>query len=308
MPGLEGAKSAIRAFVSEASGVHAVLFYGAVGAGKRNLADILAQGWLCLNGTGCGDCKACHSALRGANVDLHTVEPKGASAIIRIEAIIPRSAKPGEEPVLSIQEFLRTGPLLSRHKVVIIRDAHRISHGNANSLLKMLEEPPPYGRFILTTNEVGSLPATILSRCLAVACALPDSPTHEEPVWRLSGHAPHKAQVVAERLAAYLAIDELAAGLDRAPTSSALALAERLHSLADGLSDKDAPARVGNVESLDVFARSVAHHHPNRPDWTASAVEAHRRIRANAAAALTFDALLTSMLTGGTLAKATGTE
>ena len=308
LSGLEGAKLAVQAIGAKASGVHAVLLYGAAGAGKRQLADVLAQAWLCTLATGCGDCKACQSAVSGGNVDVHVIDPVGKSSIIRLEAIVPRPPKQGDPPVTPISEFIRVGPLVSRHKVVIVRDADRMNYDAANALLKMLEEPPPYCKFILTTTAIGSLPATILSRCLSIACALPKSSDVDSEIWRLSGGAPFRVAAVESRLEAHSAIDRIASNLGKARVGEALAISESLLALSERAFDKENGARAANVDTLEAFAACVAHHHPERPEWASAIVEAHRRVRGNGAAGLIFDSLIASMLSGTGLASRSGTE
>jgi hypothetical protein len=298
--GLDGAKRMMERFLADEAKAHAVLFYGAVGAGKNTLADVLTQAWLCLNSEGnlgCGECKACVSFARGNNPDILRIRPLGASQLIRVLHFQPRAPQNKEEEAINpLSIFFRSGPLVSRHKVVIVEDAHRMNEGAANAFLKMLEEPPEFGKLILTTPSVGRLPATILSRCLAIACELPTTGEGENPdLWRISGHAPGRLEDVEANAETFLAIDALARDLDRYTLAQAPLLADQFRAILDGL-EKGRGVRAANTEGLDSFAASVAFHHPNRPDWAQHVVETHRRIVGNASPAYAFDAMFSAIL------------
>lgn len=299
--GLDGAKRMMERFLADESMAHAVLFYGAVGAGKNTLAEVLTQAWLCLKSDGnlgCGECKACVSFARGNNPDVLTIRPHGPSQLIKVIHFFPRPNPPkDEESINPLSVFFRSGPLVSRHKVVIVEDAHRMNTAASNAFLKMLEEPPAFGKLILTTPAVGRLAATILSRCLAIACELPTSIEGENPVlWRIAGHAPGRMEEVEANAETFLAIDALARDLDRYSLAQAPLLADQFRAILDGLEKGSGGVRAANTEGLDTLATSVAFHHPGRPDWAQHVVETHRRIVGNASPAYAFDAMFAAIL------------
>lgn len=298
LPGLESAKRVVNGLAA-GSAVQSVLFYGVEGSGADSLALILSKAWLCKNPNAdgaCGVCQSCGSFERGRNADLLRLEPMGASRIIRLAAISASETDDDDYPI-SAQTFLRTPPLSSRNKVVIIQEAERLNPRAANSLLKILEEPPPYGRFILLTESVGAILPTILSRCLAVACEVPpELKDYEEWIVQLSGGAPGRAAELKQHEAAYGPLYEFAQGLtDRRP-EEALMLAERFASLSERMqSSLKLGARAANAESLRVLAQAYSLAPHARAGALQSMIEAHRRILGNANAGSTLDALFASI-------------
>lgn len=133
---------------------HAMLFTGPEGVGKFTVAQILAAGIMCENrsqGEACGNCHSCRMLMRGTHPDLHTLSPEGSSIKI--------------EQVRSMQREMSMSPYASRHRVCIIETAETMTDQAANSLLKILEEPPAYLVFILTVNQRYRLLDTVVSRC-----------------------------------------------------------------------------------------------------------------------------------------------
>jgi DNA polymerase III subunit delta' len=296
----------VRRLLQTDSPVHAVLFYGAAGAGKTELSMALAQAWLCTQPGpegACGACASCGSFARGNHPDLLEVRPAGPSAIIPVKAITPTpDLKPEDPQPISI--FFRTTPLAGRHKLVLIHDAHRLNDPAAHSLLKMLEEPPPFARLLLSTPSVGSLPSTIRSRCLAVACELPDE-TALDRAWpdagadlrRLSEGSPGRLREMTRAPEPFAAIAEFARELPRRTPAEAIVVAERFRALAEGLAAPGGlSARAANAEALDLLARCLARSPGTDPRWTHATLEAHRRILGNGNPALVFDALFAEML------------
>ncbi len=130
------------------------LFTGPVGVGKKETAMSLAQFLLCQNYPNvCGQCSSCMRAEKRAHEGLLVVEPQQAQ--IRIDE------------ARNVLDFL-SFQSLSRFRVVIIHDAHRLNLAAANSLLKILEEPPANCFFFLVTPTPSMMLATIRSRSLRV--------------------------------------------------------------------------------------------------------------------------------------------
>lgn len=302
LQGLEGAKRAFSRLIEGRSQTHAVLFYGAPGAGKRTLAGALAQAWLCEKwdrageAAGCGECKSCQSFERGAHPDVLTIRPWGPSSLIKIAAfqVTPKPAK-DEEEIFPLELFFRSAPIVSQRKVVIVLDAERMNAPAANAFLKKLEEPPSYGRIVLTTASARALPPTILSRCMAIACELPTAPVGDAELFRLAGGSPGRMAQMATRREAYLGIDSLASKLAERTPNDAPKVADEFRTLVEGL-EIPGNARTGNTEAVATLAAALQIHHPDRPEWAMQAGEAHRRIVGNGSAAYVFDSLFAAIL------------
>ena len=264
-------------FLGEKSGVHGVMFYGAEEDAVSDAALTLAKGWLCSQpseGHACGSCSTCGAFERGNLVDLKEIFPTGASSIIKVNAISPRANESGEEPVQSLQEFLRTLPIKSPRKVVVIHEADRMNPTASNALLKILEEPPSYAKLILTTTALGEVLPTIRSRATNV------------PVTCSGGR---------ERSQGENEVDKIAEQAIAAKPAKALMLAEKLREAA-GLFEGEGGARASQAAALRAFAQALQRRAPNQPEWTQAAIEAHRRVLGNGSAGLQIDALMSEIV------------
>jgi DNA polymerase-3 subunit delta' len=291
LEGLDRAKRTVLSLALDGSS-HAVLLFGEVGAGKRTLAQVLAQAWLCTqpdeNGA-CGECRACVSFSNGNSADLLVIAPMGKSDWITVKQTTGEGEKRDDDPV-PIREFLRTGPLSAKRKVVLILKAERMNHRAANSILKILEEPPPFAKLILTTDAVGKMLPTILSRCLAVACELPPERA-EGNVGLLSRGAPGRAHALEERWGVFEALWEISRDVRRLGPSAALRLSERFRQAAEKLEVRDVVgARLANTEALEHFARILQLEGFSGASIQA-AIEAHRLVQGNGNAGLVLDSL-----------------
>ncbi|KGI56324.1 DNA polymerase III subunit gamma/tau [Campylobacter sp. MIT 97-5078] len=131
---------------------HAYLFSGLRGSGKTSSARIFSRALVCEKGpsaTPCGECKHCLAALEGKHID-----------IIEMDAASHR----GLEDIQELIEQTKYAPSMARFKIFIIDEVHMLTPQAANALLKTLEEPPRYVKFILATTDPLKLPATVLSR------------------------------------------------------------------------------------------------------------------------------------------------
>jgi len=132
---------------------HAYLFTGVRGVGKTTAARILAKALNCDRGPSanpCNECSQCVEITEGRSIDVYEID--GAS-------------NRGIDEVRQIIENVKYQPAKSRFKIYIIDEVHQVTKDAFNALLKTLEEPPPFVKFILATTEPHRLPETILSRC-----------------------------------------------------------------------------------------------------------------------------------------------
>nr|WP_314489902.1 DNA polymerase III subunit gamma/tau [uncultured Pseudomonas sp.] len=133
---------------------HAYLFTGTRGVGKTTIARIIAKCLNCETGitsTPCGQCSVCREIDEGRFVDLIEIDAASRTKV---------------EDTRELLDNVQYAPSRGRFKVYLIDEVHMLSSHSFNALLKTLEEPPPYVKFILATTDPQKLPATILSRCL----------------------------------------------------------------------------------------------------------------------------------------------
>ncbi len=133
---------------------NAYLFTGIRGVGKTTIARILAKSLNCENGAGnlCKDnfCSNCESIINSNHID-----------VLEMDA----ASKTGVDDVRDLIEFSRYGPTSAKYKIFIIDEVHMLSKQAFNALLKTLEEPPEYLKFIFATTEIKKIPVTVVSRC-----------------------------------------------------------------------------------------------------------------------------------------------
>ena len=131
---------------------HAYLFSGLRGSGKTTTARIFAKAMQCDNGptpTPCEVCENCKMANENSHMD-----------IIEMDAASNRKI----EDIRELIEHTKYKPSVGRYKIFIIDEVHMLTNEAFNALLKTLEEPPEYVKFIMATTDPLKLPSTILSR------------------------------------------------------------------------------------------------------------------------------------------------
>jgi len=132
---------------------NAYLFAGPRGVGKTSTARILAKALNCKGGptvNPCGKCPSCLEITQGRSLDV--IEIDGAS-------------NRGIDEIRVLRENVKFSPVQGKYKVYIIDEVHQITTDGFNALLKTLEEPPPYVKFIFATTHPNKVIPTILSRC-----------------------------------------------------------------------------------------------------------------------------------------------
>jgi len=132
---------------------HAYLFAGPRGVGKTSTARILAKAINCAEGptpNPCGKCPSCTQITQGNSLDV--IEIDGAS-------------NRGIDEIRALRESVKFSPARSRFKVYIIDEVHQITPDGFNALLKTLEEPPDFVKFIFATTQPNKVMPTIISRC-----------------------------------------------------------------------------------------------------------------------------------------------
>ncbi len=132
---------------------NAYLFTGIRGVGKTTIARIVAKALNCSNATEnkCKDkCDNCDAITNSNHID-----------VLEMDA----ASRTGVDDVRELIEFSRYGPTSSKYKIFIIDEVHMLSKQAFNALLKTLEEPPEYLKFIFATTEIKKIPVTVISRC-----------------------------------------------------------------------------------------------------------------------------------------------
>ncbi|MCG9624941.1 DNA polymerase III subunit gamma/tau [Vibrio mediterranei] len=133
---------------------HAYLFSGTRGVGKTSIGRLFAKGLNCETGitsTPCGTCSTCIEIDEGRSVDLLEIDAASRTKV---------------EDTRELLDNVQYKPARNRFKVYLIDEVHMLSRHSFNALLKTLEEPPEYVKFLLATTDPQKLPMTILSRCL----------------------------------------------------------------------------------------------------------------------------------------------
>src|SRR3954470_9645500 len=165
------------AVADPAAMTHAWLFTGPPGSGRSVAARAFAAALQCPSG-GDGTCHACRTVLAGSHADLHRVVPEGLSI-----------------GVAEVRQLVRTAgraPSQGRWQIVVVEDADRMTEQAANTVLKMLEEPPQRTVFLLCAPSLhpDDVPVTIRSRCRVVSLRTPTVEAVAEVLVRRDGIDP----------------------------------------------------------------------------------------------------------------------
>ena len=151
--GQETAAQTLRNAVLSDRVAHAFLFTGSRGVGKTSAARILTRALNCLNldnGDPCNSCENCVEISQNASPDVYEIDA---------------ASNRGIDNIRELRENVNYVPARCRYKVYIIDEAHMLTLESFNALLKTLEEPPSYVKFIFATTDPHKIPQTIISRC-----------------------------------------------------------------------------------------------------------------------------------------------
>ena len=212
---------------------HAYLFTGTRGVGKTTVSRILAKSLNCETGitdTPCGVCSACTDIDAGHFVDYTELDAASNRSVDEIQQLL-------EQAVYK--------PVQGRFKVFMIDEVHMLTGHAFNAMLKTLEEPPDYLKFVLATTDPHKVPVTVLSRCLQFNLRPMAAETIVE----------HLQQVLpAENISADIQALRLIARAARGSMRDALSLTDQAIAFGNGQL-LEAPVRdmLGSVDTSHVF-------------------------------------------------------
>jgi DNA polymerase III subunit delta' len=217
---------------------HAWLITGPPGSGRSIAALCFAAALQCTSDgvPGCGECRACTTAMAGTHADVRRIVPEGLSI--------------GVDEMRGIVQIASRRPGTGRWQVVLIEDADRLTEGAANALLKVVEEPPPSTVFLLCAPSVDpeDIAITLRSRCRHVALVTPpvdaiaqvlidtDGLPEQDARWAASvsgGHVGRARRLAVDVQARDRRKRALALARDAATPSRAYAAAEELVAAAE---------------------------------------------------------------------------
>lgn len=205
---------------------HAYLFSGTRGVGKTSIARLLARGLNCEQGitaSPCGVCDCCRDITQGRFIDL-----------IEIDAASRTKVEDTREILDNVQYL----PTRGHFKVYLIDEVHMLSRSSFNALLKTLEEPPEYVKFLLATTDPQKLPVTILSRCLHLHL----SPISEVQIGEQLKHILHVEKIIYQSKGI-----QLLAKAARGSMRDALSLTDQAIALGKGEIDTESVATMLGV-------------------------------------------------------------
>jgi len=212
---------------------HAYLFTGTRGVGKTTVSRILAKSLNCETGITaepCGVCSACTEIDAGRFVDYTELDAASNRGVDEVQQLL-------EQAVYK--------PVQGRFKVFMIDEVHMLSNTAFNAMLKTLEEPPEYLKFVLATTDPHKVPVTVLSRCLQLNLRPMPPETIVEHLGQVLGDEHVSADVQALRLIARAA---------RGSMRDALSLTDQAIAFGNGeLQEPTVRDMLGSVDRSHVF-------------------------------------------------------
>ena len=212
---------------------HAYLFTGTRGVGKTTVSRILAKSLNCETGITdqpCGVCAACTDIDAGRFVDYTELDAASNRGVDEVQQLL-------EQAVYK--------PVQGRFKVFMIDEVHMLSNTAFNAMLKTLEEPPEYLKFVLATTDPHKVPVTVLSRCLQFNLRPMAPETIVEHLGQVLGDEHIQADVQALRLIARAA---------RGSMRDALSLTDQAIAFGNGaLQEPTVRDMLGSVDRSHVF-------------------------------------------------------
>ncbi|MEI7543480.1 MAG: DNA polymerase III subunit delta' [Mycobacteriaceae bacterium] len=225
--------------VNSGAMTHAWLFTGPPGSGRSVAALCFAAALQCTSDgvPGCGQCRACTTTMAGTHADVRRIVPEGLSiGVDEMRAIVATASR---------------RPSTGRWQIVVIEDADRLGERAANTLLKVVEEPPPSTVFLLCAPSVDpeDISITLRSRCRHVALVTPtvgaiarvlmdtDGLTEDDAHWAAAvsgGHVGRARRLATDPEARDRRSRALSLARDAATPSRAYAAVEELVASAEG--------------------------------------------------------------------------
>ncbi len=245
---------------------HAYLFTGTRGVGKTTVSRILTKSLNCtgpdgrggITATPCGACDACRDIDAGRHVDYVELDAASNRGVDEITQLLDQSVYK---------------PVVGRFKVYMIDEVHMLSNHAFNAMLKTLEEPPEYLKFVLATTDPQKVPPTVLSRCLQFNLRPMAPPVVQQHLARVLGAESIDAEPGALRLLARAAHGSMrdalsltdqaiaygAGRLDEAGVRRMLGAVDRGHGLRilDALALGDGAALVAAADGLRALGLSA---------------------------------------------------
>jgi DNA polymerase III subunit gamma/tau len=245
---------------------HAYLFTGTRGVGKTTVSRILAKSLNCTGADGqggitarpCGICEACRDIDNGRFVDY-----------VELDAASNR----GVEEITQLLDQAVYKPVVGRFKVYMVDEVHMLSNHAFNAMLKTLEEPPEYLKFVLATTDPQKVPPTVLSRCLQFNLRPMAAATVQDHLVQVLGQEAIAAEAGALRLIARAARGSMRDALsltdqaiafgggriEEAGVRQMLGAVDRGHAvrLLDALAAADGPALLAAADGLRALGLSA---------------------------------------------------